>query len=114
MALAGVPAALDELDHAGAEAMADRAQHHAEGGGRLALALAGVDDQQALLDGLAGQHPVAHRLLLRHLHGMTRLVVNGAGLGCLYVVITHGVSSPNSFVFIIAEAPLFGRRRKPL
>src|SRR5690606_1965576 len=52
LALAGLPPALDELHDADAEAVADAAHHHAEGGRRLALALAGMDDQQALLDGL--------------------------------------------------------------
>ena len=49
-ALAGAPGALDELHDADLHAMADGAEHHAEGGGRFALALAGVDDEQALLD----------------------------------------------------------------
>ena len=46
------PVALDELDDADLHAVAERAEDHAEGGRRLALALAGVDDEQALLDRL--------------------------------------------------------------
>src|SRR5262249_36531159 len=63
-ALAGVPLALDELDDADLHAVADAAHHHAEGRRRLALALAGVDDEQALLDGLARHHLVARFLAL--------------------------------------------------
>src|SRR6185312_17227626 len=67
VALAGVPRALDELHDADAHAVADRAQHHAEGGGRLALAGAGMDDDEAALLGLGDEDLGARRLLLRHL-----------------------------------------------
>ncbi len=69
-ALAGVPGTLDELHDADLHAMADRAHDHAEGGGGLALALAGMDDEKALLDGLPGDDLVARGLLLAHLLGM--------------------------------------------
>ena len=65
--LAGAPRALDELDDADPHAVAEAAQHHAEGGGRLALAGAGMDDQQPALLGLGRQHAVARRLAPRHL-----------------------------------------------
>ena len=48
-------------------AMADVPEHHAERGRRLALALAGVDDQQALLAGLGRHDLVARRLVLARL-----------------------------------------------
>ena len=52
----------------------ERAQNQAEGGGRLALARAGMDDQQPLLDDrLGGDLGVLRRLALRHL----RLVAVG-------------------------------------
>ena len=69
-ALAGLPLALDELDDGDRHAVAEGAEDHAEGGRRLALALAGVDDQQALLDRLGGDDLVARRLLLAHLLGV--------------------------------------------
>ncbi len=50
VALADLPRALDELHDADALAAPEHAQREAEGGRRLALAGAGVDDQQALLD----------------------------------------------------------------
>ncbi len=55
--------------------MADRAHHHAEGGGRLPLALAGVDDEEALLDRLRREDLVARLLLLSHLLGMARVEI---------------------------------------
>ena len=61
--------ALDELHDADGHAMADVAEHHAERGGDLALAVAGVDDQQALFDGLGRHDLVARRLVLAHLLG---------------------------------------------
>src|SRR3546814_4991108 len=62
--LAGFPLALHELHDADLHAVAERAEHQAEGGRRLALALAGVDDEQALLLRLVGQHLVARGLAL--------------------------------------------------
>src|SRR3546814_17619057 len=73
LALAGLPPALYELHDADLEAVADRAEDHAEGGRRLALALAGVDDQQALLDRLGRHAPVAGGLLIRHLIGVAQV-----------------------------------------
>ena len=49
-ALAGRPGALDELHHADAKAPPERAQDEPEGRGRLALAGAGVDDEEPLLE----------------------------------------------------------------
>ena len=60
-----------------------RAEHHAESRGRLALALAGMDDQQAFFDGLAGHDLVARRLLLAHLLVVTVIVVFGHGRALL-------------------------------
>src|SRR3546814_11342593 len=68
--------ALDERHDADAEAVADVSRHQTEGGGRLALALAGMDHEQALLDGLGRQHAVAHFLALLRL-----LVGAGVDLG---------------------------------
>src|SRR6185312_8305805 len=70
VAFAGRPGALHELHHADLEAMTDGAKDHAEGGRRLALALAGMDDQEAALLGLGGEDATARRLLLAHLVGV--------------------------------------------
>ena len=83
---ARVETALDELHHTNPVAMAEGAEHHAEACGGFALALAGVDDGQALLDGLGGHDLVARRLLLAHLLGMAGVQVFfglnlGVGLG---------------------------------
>ena len=67
MAFAGLPLALDELHDADLHAVADRPHGEAEGGGRLSLARPGVDDEEALLDGLGGEDPVAHLLALARL-----------------------------------------------
>ena len=48
--------ALDELHDADAHAVAEAAHHHAEGGGRFALAVAGMDDEEAALLRLAREH----------------------------------------------------------
>ena len=67
-ALAGRPRALDELHHADAKAAAERAKGQTEGRRRLALAGAGMDDQQPLLrDRLRGDLGVLRRLALGHL-----------------------------------------------
>jgi hypothetical protein len=47
--------------------VAERAEDHAEGRRRLALSLAGVDDQQTLLDRLGGDDLVARLFLAAHL-----------------------------------------------
>src|SRR3546814_291549 len=47
-ALAGLPLALPELHDADPHAVAQRAEHQAEGSRRLALALAGLDDEEPL------------------------------------------------------------------
>lgn len=57
--------------------MRDAAEDHAEGGGGLALALAGVDDDQALLAGLGGHDLVAGGLLLGHLRLVAGVLVGG-------------------------------------
>ena len=56
-------------------AMAEHAQHEAEGRRRFALAGAGMDDEQALLDGLGGDLGVLHGLALGHLGAMALLLV---------------------------------------
>src|SRR3546814_9398091 len=58
------------MDDARLPAMAEGADHHAERGGRLALALAGVDDQQAFFLRLGRHDPVMGGLFLLHLFGM--------------------------------------------
>src|ERR1700760_152659 len=50
--------------------MRDTAQDQAEGGGRFALARAGMDDDQALLAALLRHHAVARGLLLSHFGGV--------------------------------------------
>ena len=72
-ALAGLPGALAELHDAAAQAAAQRAHQQAPGGRRLALALAGVDDQQAFLDGLGGDLGILRGLAVGHF----RLVAGG-------------------------------------
>ena len=64
--LAGVPGALDELHDRAGEAMGNAAHDHAEGGGRLALAGAGMDDDQALFAALGRHDLVAGDLDFRH------------------------------------------------
>jgi hypothetical protein len=70
IALAGAHPALDELDDGALHVVSDAAEDHAKGGGRLALALAGVDDDQTALVGLGGHDLVAGGLLLGHLDGV--------------------------------------------
>jgi hypothetical protein len=65
--------------------MRNTAQDHPEGGRTLALARAGMDDDQALLAFLRGHDLVARGLLLGHLHGMARRVVS------------HGFRRPGRF-----------------
>ncbi len=79
---AGLPGRrLDELHDGDRPAVADVAEDHAERRRRLALAGAGVDDDQALVAALRRHHLVARRLVLAHL-----LVVAGVGF-----VIARGV-----------------------
>ncbi len=82
-ALAGLPRAFDELHDADAHGVADAAHHHAEGGGRFALAGAGMDDEEAALLRLGGEDLGARRLALRHLLGVARvdLVLGFLGIG---------------------------------
>ena len=75
VALAGGPGALDELHHADRPAAPEHAQREAERRRGLALAGAGVDHQQALLDGLGRHLGVLHGLALGHLLAVARLVV---------------------------------------
>ncbi len=67
---AGRPRALDELDEPDAKAVTRGAQHGAEGGGRLALAIPRIDDQQALLGSGCLDAPGLHFLALGHLCGV--------------------------------------------
>src|SRR5262245_43701023 len=70
VALRRVPGALDELHHADPMPAAEHAQGEAERGGGLALAGAGVDDEQPFLDRLSRNLGVLHGLALRHLGTM--------------------------------------------
>ncbi|GJD69152.1 hypothetical protein MMMDOFMJ_2078 [Methylobacterium gnaphalii] len=72
--LAGVPGALDELHDADSPAAAEGAQHQPPGRRRLALARAGMDDQQPLLDGLLRDLGVLHGFALGHLLAVTIVV----------------------------------------
>src|SRR5262249_38634870 len=84
IALRAVPATFDELHDADALASSEHAEREAEGCRRFALAGAGVDDEQALLELLAGDFLVLHRLALRHLGAMA--------LGLLFVdTLRHGL-----------------------
>jgi len=65
-AFARRPGTFDELDDTSLHAMSDAAEHHAEGSRRLALALAGMDDQQAFLDGLGGDLGILRGLAIGH------------------------------------------------
>ena len=97
--LARHAAALDELDHAQLEAMAEAAHGQPPGRRALALAGAGMDDQEALLAGLGGVQPVLGRLDPGHL---------GAVLGFGLCILGHAtVSSP----MVSAPARRAGRRR---
>ena len=77
--------ALDELHHGTRKTMRYVPENHAKSRGGLALALAGVDDDQALLVGLRGHDLVARGLLLGHLAGVAFQVVGLVG------VFSHGV-----------------------
>src|SRR4051812_44804967 len=104
--LPGFPLPLDELDDPDLEAMPYRPHHHAERRCGLALALAGMDDQKPLLQGLGRDHPVARRLLLRHLFGVTGVdLVFGHAFGL------HGVSPRASLSSISYAALDLGRQR---
>ena len=70
VALGGMPRAFDELHHADAMAAPQHPQRKAERRGGFSLAGAGVDDQQAFLDRLAGDFGVLHRFAFRHLRAM--------------------------------------------
>src|SRR5690606_12820414 len=74
--LARLPVALDELDDPDLPAVAEGTEHEAEGGGGLALAGAGVDDEEALLARLCRHLRILHGLALHHL-----LAVAGGFLG---------------------------------
>ncbi len=79
--LAGVGTALDELDHDGGEAVAERARQHAEGGRGLALAVASVDQEDAARRPGSADFRVDDFLLAPHAGGMA--------FGCF----AHGRSS---------------------
>src|SRR5690606_8719828 len=73
-------------------AVAKGAEDHAEGGGRLALALAGVDDEEALLLGLGGEDLVARGLLLAHLFGVIGVALGlGHEVGFLGRALAHQI-----------------------
>src|SRR5690606_180202 len=75
VALAGMPGTLDELHDADAAAVSEHPQRETECRGRLSLAGAGVDDQQALFDGLVAQLRILVRLALFHLLPVTVVLV---------------------------------------
>ena len=52
-------------------AATEHAQREPEGGGGFSLAGAGMDDEKALLHGLAGDLGILHRLALCHLGAVT-------------------------------------------
>src|SRR5690606_11672826 len=86
VALARPHRALDELHDGRWLAVGDVAEDHAEGARRLALALAGVNDDEPLLVRLGRHVLVTRGLLLRHL-----LVVTGVVLfGGVYWLFAHG------------------------
>ena len=62
LGFAGLPAPLDELHHRHLLAVAQGAQHQTQGRGGFALAVAGEDQHQALLQ-VAFPHPLALHLL---------------------------------------------------
>ena len=71
---------LDELNHRTFPSVRNMPEDHAKRSGGLALALAGVDDDQALLVGLGGHDLVARGLLLGHLRVMTLSIIHRSGL----------------------------------
>src|SRR6516165_12545730 len=94
IALGAAPRALDELHYADALASSEHAQREAEGCRRFALAGAGVDDEEALLELLAGDFLVLHRLALRHLGAMA--------LGLLLVhAFRHGLFTATAMPAIV-------------
>src|SRR5690554_5185792 len=84
--LPALPLALDELDHAAAQAVTYTACEHAEGGGALALAVARQHHQQALVERGCGDAGVDVRLLALHGPLVTGLAF-GIRSGC-----AHGIS----------------------
>src|SRR5215467_288086 len=70
VAFGRMPGALDELHHADTLSAAEHAQRQSECRRRFALAGAGVDDQQSLLDRLGGDFGVLHGLALDHFGAM--------------------------------------------
>src|SRR5688572_7555649 len=89
--------------------MTDAAHHHAEGGGRLSLALAGVDDQKTFFDGLAGQDLVSSSLFLAHLLGMTSIDSGRFGGRFIFISRHHVLSSGEARNLIIGRV----RARRP-
>ncbi|MNL72128.1 hypothetical protein D3C87_1973890 [compost metagenome] len=71
--------------------MGNVAEDHSEAGCRLALALAGVDDNKTLLVGLRRHDLFAGGLLLRHLHRVTRVVLLGDALTRAHHIFAHDV-----------------------
>src|SRR5580704_10108652 len=70
IALRRMPGALDELHDANAMAAAEHSQRQPERGRRLALAGAGMNDEQTLLDRLFRDFGILHGFALRHLGAM--------------------------------------------
>src|SRR3546814_12503443 len=107
--LAGFPLALHELHDADLHAVAERAEHQAEGGRRLALALAGVDDEQALLLRLVGQHLVARGLALLRLLVGARVDLVFAGFRHYAAISKLPFARPRAATKLIGRPAEWGR-----
>src|SRR5882724_4580764 len=79
VSFARLPGAFAELHHATLKATTDRAKQKTEGRRRFTLALAGVNDEEPLLDRLLRHFGVLHGLAVRHLRLVARFLV---GLSC--------------------------------
>ena len=74
--------------------MPDRPEHHSKRRRDLALALAGMNDQQPALLGLGGQHAGPGFLLLLHLFGVIGVALRlGHQVGLLGLLLAHAGSS---------------------
>src|SRR4029079_7983248 len=86
---AGLPpiAALgfDELEHGNAQTLTRSAQEETESGGRLALAIAGVDDDQTLVAAIGPATMCSQRLALP----LARFGAEGIGQGRLVCIVGH-------------------------
>ena len=90
--LAGIHAALDELDHGTGKAVRDAAEDHSEGGGGFALSLARMDDDQTLFTGLRGHDLVTGLFLARHLGVVTFRIGRRISVGRICHVVGSSLS----------------------